>query len=269
MNEWTENPDGSWNPPAPSGISVVGSASAAGPTGSVVMWPAPVAPPGWLLCDGSSLLRATYRDLFNTIGTTYGAVDGTHFNLPNLKGRVPVGFDSTQTEFDALGETGGAKTVTLDTTMIPSHAHGDAHTHGTSAGTSGSSSISHQHGYTHDHASFATAAGGAHPHASDMDIIASGTHGHSGTDGAAGDSGGPSNPDVQGTVKSGGSDHAHTIDIPSHSGTVDPGDASHGHTIPASTTSSQSASTTDTTGGGLAHQNLQPYIVFNFIIKAA
>ncbi len=45
-------------------------------------------------------------------------------------GRVPVCLDGTQTEFDTIGETGGAKTVTLDTTMIPAHSHTqDAHSH--------------------------------------------------------------------------------------------------------------------------------------------
>ena len=45
-------------------------------------------------------------------------------------GRVMVGLDAGQTEFDTVEETGGAKTVTLDTTMIPAHTHvQDAHTH--------------------------------------------------------------------------------------------------------------------------------------------
>lgn len=38
-------------------------------------------------------------------------------------GRVPVGYDATQTEFDTIGETGGAKTHTLTTAEIPAHAH--------------------------------------------------------------------------------------------------------------------------------------------------
>jgi microcystin-dependent protein len=51
-------------------------------------------------------------------------------------GRVLVGFDSGQVEFDAVRETGGAKTVTLDETMIPSHTHTqDAHTHTQNAHT--------------------------------------------------------------------------------------------------------------------------------------
>jgi hypothetical protein len=40
-----------------------------------------------------------------------------------ITGRVIVGIDAGQTEFDTLNETGGAKTHTLDTTEIPSHTH--------------------------------------------------------------------------------------------------------------------------------------------------
>ena len=45
-------------------------------------------------------------------------------------GRVLVGIDAGQPEFDTLGETGGAKTVTLTATEMPAHTHAqDAHTH--------------------------------------------------------------------------------------------------------------------------------------------
>lgn len=40
-------------------------------------------PNGALECNGASLLRTSYPDLFNAIGTLHGAVDGTHFTLPN------------------------------------------------------------------------------------------------------------------------------------------------------------------------------------------
>lgn len=49
------------------------------------------APTGWLNCDGSSVLRSTYPGLFALIGTTFGSVDGTHFNVPDMRGRTPVG----------------------------------------------------------------------------------------------------------------------------------------------------------------------------------
>ena len=50
-------------------------------------------PAGFLLCNGASVLRDTYPDLFKVIGTTYGAVDDTHFNLPDLIGRFAEGSD--------------------------------------------------------------------------------------------------------------------------------------------------------------------------------
>ena len=52
------------------------------PIGSVLAWTTGIAPVGYLLNDGTSYLRATYSDLFDIIGTTYGSVDGTHFNVP-------------------------------------------------------------------------------------------------------------------------------------------------------------------------------------------
>jgi len=94
------------------------------PTGSIIQFAGQTAPAGFLICDGSAISRNNYSDLFTTIGTTYGAGDeSTTFNLPNLKGKVPVGYDSTQTEFNTLGETGGEKTHTLTTNEMPSHEH--------------------------------------------------------------------------------------------------------------------------------------------------
>lgn len=61
------------------------------PAGMVSPYAGAAAPDGWLLCDGSSLLRATYPDLFTAISTTFGTVDGTHFNVPDMRGRLPVG----------------------------------------------------------------------------------------------------------------------------------------------------------------------------------
>jgi len=86
----------------------------------------------WRLCDGTSLLRADYPDLFAAIGTTYGAVDGSHFNLPDLQGRSPMG-QGTGTGLSprAPGDSLGEETHTLSTAETPAHTHVDAgHTHG-------------------------------------------------------------------------------------------------------------------------------------------
>jgi microcystin-dependent protein len=70
-------------------------------TGSVNMYAGNVIPAGCLLCDGSAVPRATYPQLFGTIGTTYGVGDGsTTFNLPNFTNAFPRG--------NAVTPTGGA-----------------------------------------------------------------------------------------------------------------------------------------------------------------
>jgi microcystin-dependent protein len=72
-------------------LAVIAALDALIPAGSLISTARTTAPTGWLLCDGSSLLRASYPDLFTAIGTSYGSVDGTHFNVPDCRGRVPVG----------------------------------------------------------------------------------------------------------------------------------------------------------------------------------
>ena len=101
------------------------SISTAVPAGVITQFGGSTAPTGWVLCDGTAYSRTvTYNNLFTAIGTAYGVGDNsTTFNVPNLKGRVPVGLDSTQTEFDTRGETGGAKTHTLTIAEMPSHNH--------------------------------------------------------------------------------------------------------------------------------------------------
>lgn len=95
------------------------------PPGTITMTARTAAPTGWLLCQGQSVLRAgTYSNLFDAIGTNYGAVDSAHFTIPNLRGKVPVGNDSSITDFNGLNKTGGAKTVTLGINNIPAHTHG-------------------------------------------------------------------------------------------------------------------------------------------------
>jgi microcystin-dependent protein len=90
------------------------------PVGSIIAYGAATAPDGWLVCDGSAISRATYVDLFDVIGITYGPGNGsTTFNIPDLRGRFPIGKAASGTG-STLGGTGGA----IDHTHTgPSHTH--------------------------------------------------------------------------------------------------------------------------------------------------
>jgi microcystin-dependent protein len=90
------------------------------PVGGIMMWPAATAPDGWLKCQGQSLLRASYPDLFAILGTTYGAADGTHFSLPDYRQRSPYGVGTTGL---VLGDYAGAATGTLSVNQLPPHHH--------------------------------------------------------------------------------------------------------------------------------------------------
>lgn len=60
--------------------------------GQVIAYAGKTVPDGYLLCNGDSVSRTTYANLFKAIGTTYGSGNGsTTFNLPELTGRVLVG----------------------------------------------------------------------------------------------------------------------------------------------------------------------------------
>lgn len=92
------------------------------PVGSIVPFGSDTVPENWLLCDGSAVSRTEYAELFSVIGGNYGVGDGsTTFTLPDLRGRVAVGKDGTQTEFDNLGEKGGEKTHQLTVGELPKH----------------------------------------------------------------------------------------------------------------------------------------------------
>lgn len=82
--------------------------------GEIKMWAGNKIPDGWLLCDGSEVSKTTYPNLYAAIGDLWGTPNSSsNFKLPNLKGRVPVGHDSTDEDFGTVGGTGGAKSREL------------------------------------------------------------------------------------------------------------------------------------------------------------
>jgi microcystin-dependent protein len=88
------------------------------PTGGIIIWPTEVAPAGWLICDGRTVSKSEYLDLFNAIGIIYGG-SGSTFQLPDLRARFVLGKADTGTG-SALGEKAG---MLNHTHAGPSHTH--------------------------------------------------------------------------------------------------------------------------------------------------
>jgi microcystin-dependent protein len=262
------------------------------PAGVITQYGGTTAPTGWLLCQGQAISRTNplYTRLWGAIGTNYGIGDGSStFNVPNLQGRIPVGKDAT-VEFDALGETGGAKTTTLVTANLPSHQHGVGtilpstiadHVHGVGTlATAGTDLGSHTHiQNAHSHTvTTSTTTTGSHTHTNAhlqfggwvMRLQTYATysipqHANAGADPmgtsyADGNAGSTHNHDASGTAASQTPTNQSTA-LGSHlhvmSGSVALG-GGHTHTMTGSTAFE---------GSGTAFNNLPPYIVVNYIIK--
>jgi len=108
--------------------------------GEIVTFAGPSNPSAnFLPCDGASLLRSDYPDLFAVIGVAFGAVDGTHFNVPDLRGRIAVGVGTGPgLSTYALGDSGGEETHVLTTSELAAHNHSDSghnHSEGTTTPT--------------------------------------------------------------------------------------------------------------------------------------
>jgi len=172
------------------------------PTGSILPYAGSSAPTGYLLCDGSAQDRqvnSVNTELFTVIGTTYGVGDGsTTFNIPDLRGRVIAGLDTSSGGFADRLTTASAANINGRVLGANNGNPGD-----TDRGTNGSQ----EHTLTETEMP-------AH------------THSFNG-----------------GVAKSLAGDTAGTDDYANPGGT------------------------TSSTGGGSAHNNVQPTIILNYIIK--
>lgn len=85
-------------------------------------------PEGWYACNGQSISVAQNTALYSLIGNQFGG-NQTAFNLPDLRGRVPVGPGQGPGLTNRVqGQGGGAEEVTLQITQMPSHNHVIANT---------------------------------------------------------------------------------------------------------------------------------------------
>lgn len=81
-------------------------------------------PKGWALCAGQIMAINQNQALFSLLGTTYGGNGIQTFQLPDLRGRVPVhpGQGPGLPNY-ILGEVAGTETITLLSNQLPSHTH--------------------------------------------------------------------------------------------------------------------------------------------------
>lgn len=137
------------------------------------------------------------------------------------KGKVPVGVDTSDTNFSTVEKTGGEKTHTLTTSELPSHTH----TYNKPAANTGSHTLTINEIPSHKHDIFPTYGSVLTSDIANEDKMAAGALGNGWCSKTRGNIG----------YTGGGKGHTHTI----------------------STTSTNTGATGSTKN---AHNNLQPYI---------
>ena len=83
------------------------------------------APDGWLVCDGRQLSINQYQALYAILGIRYGGDGRTFFNVPDLRGRIPLGAGQSTADghIYPLAQKGGASAVQLNSAQLPAHNH--------------------------------------------------------------------------------------------------------------------------------------------------
>lgn len=197
------------------------------PAGLIEPFAGSTVPAGFLLCDGTAVSRTVYATLYAVIGDTFGDGDGeTTFNLPDLSGRVPLGVSQAH----ALGSTGGSETVTLTESELPAHVH-EVPQHG-HADTIGATTPAFSHTITQPAFKYnkpSTAAGN--------------------TDGG--------HTAIYNSTTTATATRSTNVAVAAHSA---------GNCTMDGTITNKVAFDTESVGGGLPHNNMQPYLSIMFVI---
>jgi len=121
------------------------------PIGSIFLTGRNTPPTDWLICDGTAVSRTSYNALFLTIGTNFGIGDGSStFNLPDLRGRVPIG-KGEHADVASIGFVENPVVTVANRTPLHFHPMPHAHT-----------LLNHTHSHSHTHSIIGGVA--AHTH---------------------------------------------------------------------------------------------------------
>ncbi|HEX5015996.1 MAG TPA: phage tail protein [Actinomycetes bacterium] len=216
------------------------------PVGTMMMYGSTVAPAGrWRVCDGSALSTTAFPKLFAVLQYAYGG-SGSTFNLPDLRHRVPIGVDSADARFNAVGKVGGS----YDAALLE-HFHAIDHNH--ASFMSGTQSSNHVHSIAHDHASVDSADEG-------VTVKFTNVHVDSVTPPSAFALTTTASPSTVGQ----GTDliHDHAVNLPNYTGNSGNNTTNHSHAvdIPAFAGSSGNK-------GTAAAQQIPPFVTISYIIR--
>lgn len=191
------------------------------PAGSIIQYGGVTAPSGWVVCDGTAYDGANpiYSRLYGAIGLNYGGSGVNSFQVPDLKGRVPVGLGAGAGLTNrSIAAKGGAETHVLTEAELAGHVHTQPqHVHG---------QPEHQH---------AVGARGSF----DPSDTSSGVWGFIPTTYTAAPNGPTGGQTVDSLTGLNGGQNTHLA----------------------------GGENTGSTGGNAAHNNMQPFIVVNYIIR--
>lgn len=138
------------NKPVPVSNPTFNNVATRVPVGFMMMYAGTKIPDGYMAAQGQSLLRADYPELFEIIGTTFGAADDEHFSLPDTREVAIVGAGTNPKSTEDVYNVGQFKEH-----QFASHTHAQAsHTH---TGTAHTHTMNHSHSATaHSHGSYTT-----------------------------------------------------------------------------------------------------------------
>jgi microcystin-dependent protein len=92
--------------------------------GEIILFAGSYTPEDFMDCDGREISIQEHQALYSVIGHVFGGDGHKNFKLPDLRGRLPVGFDA---KTYPVGKSGGvepsAQTITIKPENLPAHTH--------------------------------------------------------------------------------------------------------------------------------------------------